>query len=51
VEFGQLTVIAGALGLGFALRQAPPRLTRHAIPIAGAALFALGAYWFVSRLV
>jgi hypothetical protein len=51
VEFGQLTVIAGALFVGFGLRYAPAHLTRHAAPIAGAALFALGAYWFVSRLV
>jgi hypothetical protein len=51
VEFGQLTVIVGALLVGFGLRFAPTQLTRHAAPIAGAALFALGAYWFVSRLV
>jgi hypothetical protein len=50
VEFGQLTVIAVALLAGFALRFGPAQLTRHAAPIAGAALFALGAYWFVSRL-
>ena len=51
VEFGQLTVIAVALLVGLGLRQAPSQLGRHAAPIAGAALFALGAYWFVSRLV
>lgn len=51
VEFGQLTVIAGALAVGLALRQAPALVTRHAAHAAGAALFALGAYWFVSRLV
>lgn len=51
VEFGQLTVIFGALLVGFAFRYAPAQLTRHAAPVAGAALFALGAYWFVSRLV
>jgi hypothetical protein len=51
VELGQLTVIAGALLVGFGLRQAPVRFAHHAAPIAGAALFALGAYWFVSRLV
>jgi hypothetical protein len=51
VEFGQLTVIAGALLVRFGLRYAPAQLMRHAAPIAGAALFALGAYWFVSRLV
>jgi hypothetical protein len=51
VEFGQLTVIAAALLAGFGLRYAPAQLMRHAAPIAGAALFALGAYWFVSRLV
>ncbi len=51
VEFGQLTVIASALLVGLGLRFAPTQLTRHAAPIAGAALFALGAYWFVSRLV
>jgi hypothetical protein len=51
VEFGQLTVIAGALAIGIAARQAPALVTRHAAHAAGAALFALGAYWFVSRLV
>lgn len=51
VEFGQLTVIAGALLAGAGLRHAPAQLTRHAAPVAGAVLFALGAYWFVSRLV
>ena len=51
VEFGQLTVIAGALLVGLGLRLAPGQLARQAAPIAGAMLFALGAYWFVSRLV
>ena len=51
VEFGQLGVISAALLLGFGLRYAPAQFTRYATPIAGAALFALGAYWFVSRLV
>jgi hypothetical protein len=51
VEFGQLAVIAGALAAGLALRHAPALVTRHAAHAAGAALFALGAYWFVSRLV
>lgn len=51
VEFGQLSVIVGALFIGFVLRQAPATVMRHAAPIAGAGLFALGAYWFVSRLI
>jgi hypothetical protein len=51
VEFGQLTVIAGALLAALALRWAPAIVTRHAVHAAGAMLFALGAYWFVSRLV
>lgn len=51
VEVGQLSVILGALVVGLALRQAPVQVTRHAAHAAGAALFALGAYWFVSRLV
>lgn len=51
VEFGQLTVIVGALLVGIGLRYAPAQFMRHAAPVAGAALFALGAYWFVSRLV
>lgn len=51
VEFGQLTVIAGALLAALALRLAPALAMRHAAHAAGAALFALGAYWFVSRLV
>ncbi len=51
VELGQLSVIAGALLVGAGLRFAPGRFMRHAAPVAGAALFALGAYWFVSRLI
>jgi len=51
VEFGQLAVIAGALLVGLGFRQAPAVVARRAVPVAGAALFALGAYWFVSRLV
>jgi len=51
VEFGQLTVIAGSLLVGFGLRYAPSQFARQAAPAAGAALFALGAFWFVSRLV
>jgi hypothetical protein len=50
VEFGQLSVIAGALTAGLLLRRAPSHIMRHATPVAGAALFALGAFWFVSRL-
>lgn len=51
VELGQIAVIAGALAIGLALRYAPAQLSRQAAPVAGAALFALGAFWFVSRLV
>jgi hypothetical protein len=51
IEFGQLTVVAAALLVWLGLRRAPGQLIRHAAPVAGAALFALGAYWFVSRLV
>lgn len=50
VEFGQVVVIAGALAVGVAARQAPEAVRRNGVAIAGAVLFALGAYWFVSRL-
>lgn len=51
VELGQLTVVAAALAFGFAFRRAPDAMVRHAVPAAGAALLALGTFWFVSRLV
>jgi len=51
VELGQLAVIASALAMGLAMRLAPQSIARHATPVAGAALFTLGLYWFVSRLV
>ncbi|MBL8542853.1 MAG: HupE/UreJ family protein, partial [Hyphomonadaceae bacterium] len=51
VEAGQLVVIAGALGVGWLARRAPPQFTRDLAPAAGAGLFALGLYWFVSRLI
>lgn len=51
VEVGQLAVIAAALTAGIALRYTPANYARLGTPIAGAALFALGVFWFVSRLV
>lgn len=51
VELGQLTVVAAMLAVGFAFRRAPGALAQHAIPAAGAALMALGTFWFISRLV
>lgn len=50
VEFGQIAVIAAALCVGLLARRAPENLQRSGVAFAGAALFALGAYWFVSRL-
>lgn len=51
VEFGQIVVIAAALGVGFLARRAPEAMQRQGVSVAGAALFALGAYWFASRLI
>lgn len=51
VELGQLVVIGAALVLGLAVQRLPARLAQHAAPIAGAALFGLGLYWFVGRLI
>lgn len=50
VEFGQLTVIAGALAVaGAGRRFAPARLAAFAPALAGALLFGLGLYWFAGR--
>lgn len=51
VEFGQIVVIAAALAVGYAARRAPELWRQQGVTVAGAALFALGFYWFVSRLV
>jgi hypothetical protein len=51
VELGQIVVIGAALLIGLAAGRAPDGLRQHAIPLAGAILFALGAYWFLSRMV
>lgn len=51
VEVGQIAVIAGALAIGWLMRRAPQRLTQDLAHAAGAGLFGLGLYWFVSRLV
>lgn len=50
VEFGQIVVIVGALVVGIAARRAPVTFQRQGVALAGAALFALGTYWFASRL-
>lgn len=50
VEFGQLVVIAAALLVGLAARRAPAPWRTQGVAIAGAALFAVGLYWFVGRL-
>ncbi|MGE0045636.1 MAG: HupE/UreJ family protein [Hyphomonadaceae bacterium] len=50
VEFGQLTVIGGALLVAWlARRVAPARALQWAPGAAGALLFALGLYWFAGR--
>jgi hypothetical protein len=51
VEFGQIVVIAAALCVAFLARRAPAPMQRQGVSLAGAALFALGAYWFASRLL
>jgi hypothetical protein len=50
VEAGQILVIGAALLIGLLLRWTPPLVRREAPAFAGAALFALGVFWFVSRL-
>ncbi|MGE0739874.1 MAG: HupE/UreJ family protein [Hyphomonadaceae bacterium] len=51
VEFGQLTVIGAALLVGWAARRLPQRVRQEGVAVAGAALLALGTYWFVGRLI
>lgn len=51
VELGQIVVIAAALLVGVVARRAPALVRVHGVPATGAALFALGIYWFASRLV
>lgn len=51
VEFGQIVVIAAALLIGLAARRAPETLRTQGVALTGAALFALGFYWFASRLI
>jgi len=50
VEAGQAAVIAGALLIGAIAQRAPAAARGNATMLAGAALLALGGYWFVSRL-
>lgn len=51
VEFAQIVVIAGALVIAGAARRVPERVRAEAVPVAGAGLFALGGFWFASRLL
>jgi hypothetical protein len=51
VEVGQLLVIAAALALGLAMKRvAPSPIRLEAAAVSGALLFALGGFWFFSRL-
>lgn len=51
VELGQIVVIAAALLAAQAARKMPAAYRSAAVAASGAALFALGAYWFASRLL
>lgn len=52
VEAAQIAVIAAALTAGALGRRFAPESLKSALPgMAGAVLFALGAYWFVQRLL
>lgn len=51
VEFGQIVVIAMALLVGLAAKRAPDPWRMQGATVAGAALFALGFFWFASRLI
>jgi hypothetical protein len=50
VELGQIVVIGSALLVGLVVRRLPNTLRASAAAVAGAALFALGVFWFVGRL-
>ncbi len=50
VEAAQALVIAATLLAGLAAQRAPAAVRANFAPIAGAALFALGCYWFAARL-
>jgi hypothetical protein len=51
VELGQIVVIGAALLLGLVARRLPDALRTNAAALAGAALLALGTFWFVERLI
>lgn len=50
VELGQVVVVGAALLLGLAVKKAPHLIADRGQEWAGAALFALGCFWFASRL-
>lgn len=50
VELGQIAFIAGALLLGLAVAKLPQQTGERGAVLAAAALFALGCFWFASRL-
>lgn len=50
VELGQAAVIGAALLAGLAAKRAPKFVARRGLEWAGAALFALGCFWFAARL-
>ena len=50
VELGQIVVIGAALLAALAARRAPKVVAERGLEWAGASLFALGCFWFASRL-
>jgi hypothetical protein len=50
VEAGQIVVIGAAVLTGFATRRLPENYRAQALAFTGAALFALGLFWFAARL-
>ncbi len=50
VEAAQAIIVAAALVVSLAVQRTPVRARADATALAGATLFALGCYWFASRL-
>ncbi len=51
VELGQIMAIVAALAIGAAARRAPGAIAEQGQTWASAGLFALGCFWFASRLM
>lgn len=51
VELGQVVIIAAAFAIAWVARKFPRLHQEAAVAAVGAVLFALGSYWFVSRLL